>query len=316
MFGAPRRRPAADSTSPAQNWRAATLAGRGAGARRTRFQTSAIDVDAARAHRLREPLGLGAHDRLVERDDDDAAARAIVQQRVERARPLREVEQLLRGVAESDDVAILEHQAHEPVRPVERDRRHLEQPQQMSGRRGIDDDARESSARASASPRIESANSSSMPGGASASRSRRIARSCVDVDAARRRARRTARRSAPDTRREGARTPRSRPSVARRGRRRRRAACSTSSRAHAASRSPSASAIDGAGSVETSRVGPVASSAAAMASAHATVLFPTPPFPPTIVSVRASMVGRPTRARRCDAESCAHRRAVAVARVA
>ena len=67
--------------------------------------------------------------------------------------------------------------------------------------------------------------------------------------------------------------------------------CSTSAVAHAALPAPSASAIDGAGSVETSSVSPSDSSAAAMASAHATVLFPTPPLPPTIVS------------RACDASS-------------
>ena len=66
-----------------------------------------------------------------------------MKQRIERARALREVEQLLRRLAESDDVAVLEHQPHEPMRPVERDRRHVEQTQQVPRRRGIDDDARE-----------------------------------------------------------------------------------------------------------------------------------------------------------------------------
>src|SRR6186713_1803131 len=45
--------------------------------------------------------------------------------------------------------------------------------------------------------------------------------------------------------------------------------------------SPSASAIDGAGSVET-RIVLWPSRAHASASAHETEVFPTPPFPPTI----------------------------------
>ena len=36
-------------------------------------------------------------------------------------------------ITQSDDVAILEHQAHQPMRPVECDRRHVEQAKQMSG---------------------------------------------------------------------------------------------------------------------------------------------------------------------------------------
>ena len=65
----------------------------------------------------------------------------VVNQRVERARPAGEVEELLGRLSESDDVAVFEHEPHETMRPVERQRRHLEEAKQMSGRRRVDDDA-------------------------------------------------------------------------------------------------------------------------------------------------------------------------------
>ena len=73
------------------------------------------DVDPSLAHGGGEPLRLSAHDRLVERDDNQTAARAIVQQCVQRPGALREVEQLLRRLAESHDVAVLEHETHQAV---------------------------------------------------------------------------------------------------------------------------------------------------------------------------------------------------------
>ena len=91
-----------------------------------------------------EPLGLRAHDGLVERDEDARPARR------HRAAAHRAPASASRTSSNScaaspspTTSSVLEHQAHQPVRPVERDRRHLEQAQQMPRRRRIDDDARE-----------------------------------------------------------------------------------------------------------------------------------------------------------------------------
>ena len=222
--------------------------------------------------------------------------------RVERARSLREVEQLVRGVAESDDVAVLEHQAHQPMRPVERDRRHVEQAKQVSRRRGIDDDARESpfgQRVAEDREREQLVDAGRREREQVAQRSRdRAARRCRA-----RRARRTARRCAPDTVVAHARERRRRVHLPHDEPRRRRPTLSRRSsstprgrlrQARRRATAPGRSTREARGRRRRRR--------RAIASAHATVLFPTPPFPPTIVSGRTRRssstprAGRGTRA--------------------
>ena len=101
------------------------------------------DGHAARADRRREALGFGAHHGLVQRDQDEAAAARIAQQTVHRSEVPRKIEELLRGLAKAGDVLVLEHQAHQLVRPGDSERRHVEQSEEVPGRRRVDDDALE-----------------------------------------------------------------------------------------------------------------------------------------------------------------------------
>ena len=95
--------------------------------------------DAERADLVREPRGLGAHEWLVERDDEDAGAGGIVEHVLELSRAACEGEQLFRRGPEPHEVLVLEHEAQEPMAPLEGDGGELEEPEQVPGRRGVDD---------------------------------------------------------------------------------------------------------------------------------------------------------------------------------
>ena len=66
---------------------------------------------------------------------------SVVQQLAHRAGSTRKREQLRGQLAAPGELTILEHEPQQSMRPLERQRRHLEQSDEMSRRRGVDDDS-------------------------------------------------------------------------------------------------------------------------------------------------------------------------------
>ena len=64
-----------------------------------------------------------------------------MKQTVQGAGPSAKVHEILCGIAQPPDVFVLHEQAHQPVTPFYRQCRQLEETQQVSGRRGINNDA-------------------------------------------------------------------------------------------------------------------------------------------------------------------------------
>ena len=111
-----------------------------------------------------EPLALGDDDSLRTRDDDDA--RGIRLHRLfERVQRARRADQLLAERAGRDQLAVAEEDAHELAYPLAGGLRQIDEPEEMAGRRGVDDDRGLRVVRDQIGQRVM-ANSSSAPGGA------------------------------------------------------------------------------------------------------------------------------------------------------
>ena len=81
-------------------------------------------VVAQRAHAFHDSARLEADDRLVERNDHHTGALGIAEKLPDGARAARERQQLRGQLTTARQLSVLEHEAQESMRPLERERGH------------------------------------------------------------------------------------------------------------------------------------------------------------------------------------------------